>query len=125
MQLGVAKCSNDTERRLMSPGCLLPAQDAGRGAAVPNVLFRTVRPADYAAPYDAMLKHGVQVTVVEKQQSVFTTIGVRRAAAFACSCLPAAVRGPSPWRRRCCCRLTGLHGRTLLCRLRPRPQRRR
>lgn len=39
--------------------------------------FTTVRPADYATPYDAMVKHGVQVMAVERQQSMLSTIGVR------------------------------------------------
>ncbi len=41
-----------------------------------NIVFRTVRPADYSTPYDTMLKNGVQFTAVEKQQSILFTFAV-------------------------------------------------
>lgn len=41
-----------------------------------NIVFRTVRPADYSTPYDTMLKNGVQFTALEKQQSIFYTVAV-------------------------------------------------
>ena len=50
-----------------------------KGADTSNAqyVFRTVRPADYSTPYDTMLKHGVQFTAVERQQSMFITVAVR------------------------------------------------
>ena len=42
-----------------------------------SVLLRTLRPGDYATPYDAMLKNGVQFSAVEKQQNMLMTVSVR------------------------------------------------
>lgn len=53
---------------------------------MPDLSFRTVRPADYSPPYETLSKHGVQVAVVEKQQNLFFTVGVRpRVRAPACT----------------------------------------
>jgi hypothetical protein len=57
-----------------------------RGA---NLVFHTIRPADYTTPYDTMLKNGVQFTAVEKNHNIFFTVGVRGAALCSSMC-PAA-----------------------------------
>ncbi len=62
----------------------LPRDAAWQQGSPPSVLFRTVRPADYSTPYEAMLKHGVQFAAVEKQQSVLLTVMVR-ACSLPCS----------------------------------------
>lgn len=46
-------------------------------ARTSNIVFRTIRPADYSTPYDTLLKNKVQFTAVEKNQNIFYTIGVR------------------------------------------------
>ncbi len=54
------------------------ASTAETGARAPaNIVFRTIRPADYSTPYDTMLRNRVQFTAVEKSQNIFFTIGVR------------------------------------------------
>ena len=76
--------------------------DASRGP-VPNCLFRTVRPADYSTPYEAMLKHGVQFAAVEKQQNLFLTVGVRVRS------LSRMTSWPDVWSTACTCALRIAH----------------
>lgn len=63
----------------MRPGSLRKALPKGTDSANAQYVFRTVRPLDYSTPYDTMLKHGVQFTAVERQQSMFITVAVSSA----------------------------------------------
>ena len=71
------------------PGSLKKVLPKGLDASKAQYVFRAVRPADYSTPYDTMLKHGVQFTAVERQQSMFITVAV------------SAMRNPFSCKRRC------------------------
>jgi hypothetical protein len=56
----------------VSASCLAESLDRN------HLTFQTIRPADYPTPYEAMLKHNIQFSALDRKAGRLSTLMVRR-----------------------------------------------